>query len=105
VSRHHEFGQQAAWLVLFLLPKDANEFCTTSKEMNVQEVLFFCKRCHWALCLGMRLRAVLLLHPDANDAAQFAELKTQGELTRRAWERDVQVLFPATRKPFLPHGV
>jgi len=29
---------------------------------------------------------------DANDAAQFAELETQGELTRRAWERDVQVM-------------
>lgn len=29
--------------------------------------------------------------PDANDAAQFAELLTQGELTRRAWERNVQV--------------
>jgi hypothetical protein len=29
---------------------------------------------------------------DANDAAQFAELKTQGELTRRAWEKDVQVM-------------
>ncbi len=28
---------------------------------------------------------------DANDAAQFAELKTQGELTRRAWAKDVQV--------------
>ena len=28
---------------------------------------------------------------DANDDAQFAELKTQGELTRRAWERNVQV--------------
>ena len=28
---------------------------------------------------------------DANDAAQFAELATQGELTRRAWARDVQV--------------
>lgn len=28
---------------------------------------------------------------DANDAAQFAELKTQGELTKRAWERGVQV--------------
>jgi phosphomethylpyrimidine synthase len=28
---------------------------------------------------------------DANDAAQFAELKTQGELTRIAWEYDVQV--------------
>jgi phosphomethylpyrimidine synthase len=29
---------------------------------------------------------------DANDEAQFAELETQGELTRRAWEFDVQVM-------------
>jgi len=29
---------------------------------------------------------------DANDEAQFAELKTQGELTTRAWEQDVQVM-------------
>jgi phosphomethylpyrimidine synthase len=29
---------------------------------------------------------------DANDAAQFAELKTQGELTKIAWEYDVQVM-------------
>ena len=29
---------------------------------------------------------------DANDEAQFAELKTQGELTRRAWARGVQVM-------------
>jgi phosphomethylpyrimidine synthase len=29
---------------------------------------------------------------DANDAAQFAELRTQGELTRVAWEHDVQVM-------------
>ena len=29
---------------------------------------------------------------DANDRAQFAELKVQGELTRRAWEFDVQVM-------------
>jgi phosphomethylpyrimidine synthase len=29
---------------------------------------------------------------DANDEAQFAELKTQGELTRRAWDRGVQVM-------------
>ncbi len=29
---------------------------------------------------------------DANDEAQFAELKTQGELTRIAWERGVQVM-------------
>ncbi|WP_269537697.1 phosphomethylpyrimidine synthase ThiC [Cerasicoccus fimbriatus] len=29
---------------------------------------------------------------DANDAAQFGELKTQGELTERAWEYGVQVM-------------
>jgi phosphomethylpyrimidine synthase len=29
---------------------------------------------------------------DANDEAQFAELKTQGELNRIAWEYDVQVM-------------
>ncbi len=29
---------------------------------------------------------------DANDAAQFGELKTQGELTKRAWDQDVQVM-------------
>jgi phosphomethylpyrimidine synthase len=29
---------------------------------------------------------------DANDEAQFAELKTQGELTRIAWEHEVQVM-------------
>ena len=30
---------------------------------------------------------------DANDAAQFAELKTLGELTRIAWKHDVQVII------------
>jgi phosphomethylpyrimidine synthase len=29
---------------------------------------------------------------DANDAAQFAELRTQGELNRVAWKHDVQVM-------------
>ena len=29
---------------------------------------------------------------DANDEAQFAELKTQGELTQRAWDHGVQVM-------------
>ncbi|HWY76280.1 MAG TPA: phosphomethylpyrimidine synthase ThiC, partial [Verrucomicrobiae bacterium] len=29
---------------------------------------------------------------DANDEAQFAELKTQGELTERAWKHGVQVM-------------
>ena len=30
---------------------------------------------------------------DANDAAQFAELETLGELTKRAWERGCQVMI------------
>jgi len=30
---------------------------------------------------------------DANDAAQFAELKTLGELTKKAWAQDVQVMI------------
>jgi phosphomethylpyrimidine synthase len=30
---------------------------------------------------------------DANDAAQFAELETLGELTQIAWKRDVQVMI------------
>jgi phosphomethylpyrimidine synthase len=30
---------------------------------------------------------------DASDAAQFAELKTLGELTEKAWEYDVQVMI------------
>ncbi|PRD35895.1 UNVERIFIED_CONTAM: thiC [Trichonephila clavipes] len=30
---------------------------------------------------------------DANDEAQFSELKTLGELTHRAWEHDIQVMI------------
>jgi phosphomethylpyrimidine synthase len=30
---------------------------------------------------------------DANDEAQFAELKTLGELTKKAWKHDVQVMI------------
>ncbi len=30
---------------------------------------------------------------DANDEAQFAELKTLGELTKKAWEQDCQVMI------------
>ena len=42
------------------------------------------------LSLGDGLRPGCLA--DASDAAQFAELETLGELTLRAWERDVQVM-------------
>ena len=43
-----------------------------------------------AVSIGDGLRAGCIA--DANDAAQFAELRTQGELTRRAWAFDVQVM-------------
>jgi phosphomethylpyrimidine synthase len=42
------------------------------------------------LSLGDGLRPGSLA--DASDAAQFAELRTLGELVERAWRRDVQVL-------------
>lgn len=44
-----------------------------------------------AISLGDGLRPGSIA--DANDEAQFAELKTLGELTLRAWERGVQVII------------
>lgn len=44
-----------------------------------------------AFSLGDGLRPGCLA--DANDAAQFAELMTLGELTQRAWAKDVQVII------------
>ena len=43
-----------------------------------------------AVSIGDGLRAGCVA--DANDAAQFAELEVQGQLTRRAWEHGVQVM-------------
>ncbi len=43
-----------------------------------------------AFSLGDGLRPGAIA--DANDEAQFAELQTQGELTKIAWEYDVQVM-------------
>ena len=43
------------------------------------------------LSLGDGLRPGCLA--DASDRAQFAELETLGELTHRAWEKDVQVMI------------
>jgi phosphomethylpyrimidine synthase len=48
------------------------------------------KRHDVAFSLGDGLRPGCLA--DASDAAQFAELKVLGELTRRAWKHDVQVM-------------
>ncbi|MAB81579.1 MAG: phosphomethylpyrimidine synthase [Planctomycetes bacterium] len=49
------------------------------------------KRYDVAFSLGDGLRPGCIA--DANDDAQFAELDTLGELTRRAWEHDVQVMI------------
>ncbi len=54
-------------------------------------LLEICKRYDLTLSLGDGLRPGCLA--DANDEAQFAELKTLGELTLRAWEQDVQVMI------------
>mmetsp|Transcript_18421 Transcript_18421/g.40108 ORF Transcript_18421/g.40108 Transcript_18421/m.40108 type:complete len:626 (-) Transcript_18421:286-2163(-) len=54
------------------------------------EILDICAEYDIALSIGDGLRPGSIY--DANDEAQFAELKTQGGLTRRAWEKDVQVM-------------
>jgi phosphomethylpyrimidine synthase len=55
------------------------------------KVLEVCARYDVTISAGDGLRPGCLA--DASDAAQFAELKTLGELTLRAWERDVQVMI------------
>ena len=49
------------------------------------------KRYDVAFSLGDGLRPGSIA--DANDAAQFAELETLGELAERAWKHDVQVMI------------
>jgi phosphomethylpyrimidine synthase len=54
------------------------------------EILDICRDHDVSLSLGDSLRPGCL--HDASDAAQFAELDVLGELTQRAWEKDVQVM-------------
>ncbi|HVX33639.1 MAG TPA: phosphomethylpyrimidine synthase ThiC [Solirubrobacterales bacterium] len=56
-----------------------------------EEVLAICAEHDVTISLGDGLRPGSIA--DASDAAQFAELRTLGELTERAWERDVQVMI------------
>ena len=53
-------------------------------------VLDICKKYDVTISLGDALRPGCLA--DASDDAQFAELKILGELTTKAWEKDVQVM-------------
>ncbi|WP_302182667.1 phosphomethylpyrimidine synthase ThiC [Paraconexibacter antarcticus] len=54
------------------------------------EILEICRAHDVTISLGDGLRPGSIA--DASDAAQFAELETLGELTERAWARDVQVM-------------
>lgn len=55
------------------------------------EILAICREYDVTLSLGDSLRPGCLA--DASDEAQLAELKVLGELTLRAWEKDVQVMI------------
>ncbi|CAN5243357.1 phosphomethylpyrimidine synthase [soil metagenome] len=55
------------------------------------EILEICRRHDVSLSLGDGLRPGCIA--DASDKAQFAELDTLGRLTKRAWDKDVQVMI------------
>ncbi len=55
------------------------------------EILDICANYDISLSLGDGLRPGSIA--DASDEAQFAELEVLGELTTRAWEKDVQVMI------------
>ncbi|HMV15206.1 MAG TPA: phosphomethylpyrimidine synthase ThiC [Chitinophagales bacterium] len=58
---------------------------------HFEEICEIMKRYDVAFSLGDGLRPGSIA--DANDAAQFAELETLGELTKIAWKHDVQVMI------------
>ncbi|MBY4678845.1 phosphomethylpyrimidine synthase ThiC [Marinobacterium sp. CAU 1594] len=58
---------------------------------HFEEICEICKAYDVAFSLGDGLRPGSVY--DANDEAQFAELETLGELTKIAWQHDVQVMI------------
>ena len=58
---------------------------------HFQEICEICRAYDVSFSLGDGLRPGSIA--DANDAAQFAELETLGELTRVAWENDCQIMI------------
>ncbi len=73
----------AAWMMHY---HRENPFYTA-----YDEILDICAKYDVSLSLGDSLRPGCLA--DASDAAQLGELKVLGELTLRAWEKDVQVMI------------
>src|SRR5579875_1569266 len=76
-------GVLARWMVAHMQENPLYE--------RFDEILEICRRHDVSISLGDGLRPGCIA--DASDAAQFAELQTLGELTERAWERDVQVMI------------
>ncbi|QQX90925.1 phosphomethylpyrimidine synthase ThiC [Gluconobacter sphaericus] len=58
---------------------------------HFDEICDICRRYDVSFSLGDGLRPGSVA--DANDAAQFAELETLGELTKIAWAKDCQVMI------------
>ena len=58
---------------------------------HFERLLEICRAHDVSLSLGDSLRPGCLA--DASDEAQFSELKVLGELTKRVWEKDVQVMI------------
>jgi len=73
----------AAWMMHY---HRENPFYTA-----YDEILDICARYDVSLSLGDSLRPGCLA--DASDDAQLSELKVLGELTLRAWEKNVQVMI------------
>ncbi len=73
----------AAWMMHY---HKENPFYTA-----FDEILDICRQYDVSLSLGDSLRPGCLA--DASDDAQLEELKVLGELTLKAWEKDVQVMI------------
>jgi phosphomethylpyrimidine synthase len=72
------------------------KWCLTHHQENFtydhfDEICEIMKAYNVSFSLGDGLRPGSIA--DANDEAQFAELKTLGELTQKAWRHDVQVMI------------
>ncbi|MGB0467931.1 MAG: phosphomethylpyrimidine synthase ThiC [Pontibacterium sp.] len=72
------------------------KWCLAHHEENFlythfEEICEICKAYDVSFSLGDGLRPGSVY--DANDEAQFAELETLGELTKVAWQHDVQVMI------------
>jgi len=72
------------------------KWCTSHKKENFlythfEDICEIIKKYDVSFSLGDGLRPGSIA--DANDEAQFAELKTLGELTKIAWKHDVQTMI------------